>query len=131
MNGLLTVALGGAIGASARYLLGGVSLRVMGAGFPWGTFVANVLGGLLMGLLVGWLAHKGSQLEGGAQNLRLFLGVGVLGGFTTFSAFSLDTMLMIEKKAYGLAAGYISASVVLSILALFLGLVIARKVFVL
>lgn len=131
MNGLLYVALGGAIGASARHLLGGFSLRVIGTDFPWGTFVANVLGGLLMGMLVGWLAHKGSQLEGGAQNLRLFLGVGILGGFTTFSAFSLDALLMIEKKSYGLAAGYISASVVLSILALFIGLVIARKVFAL
>jgi CrcB protein len=131
MNGLLYVALGGAIGASARHLLSGVSMRVMGTDFPWGTFVANVLGGLLMGMLVGWLAHKGSQLEGGAHNLRLFFGVGILGGFTTFSAFSLDALLMIEKKSYGLAAGYISASVVLSILALFIGLIIARKVFAL
>lgn len=131
MNGLLYVALGGAIGASGRHLLGGLTIRTLGADFPWGTFAANVLGGLLMGMLVGWLAHKGSQLEGGAQNFRLFLGVGVLGGFTTFSAFSLDALLMIEKKAYGLAAGYISASVVLSILALFIGLVIARKVFAL
>ena len=131
MNGLLYVALGGAIGASARHLLGGFTLRIWGAGFPWGTFIANVFGGLLMGLLVGWLALKGSQLEGGGHNLRLFMGVGVLGGFTTFSAFSLDAMLMIEKKAYGLAAGYISASVILSILALFIGLVLARKVFAL
>jgi len=84
-----------------------------------------------MGLLVGWLAFKGSALVGGAANLRLFLGVGVLGGFTTFSAFSLDAIRMIETKAFGLAAGYISASVILSILALFIGLVIARKVFIL
>lgn len=130
MNGLLYVALGGAIGASGRHLLGSVSMRIMGTGFPWGTFVVNVLGGLLMGILVGWLAQKGSQLEGGAQNLRLFLGGGILGGFTTFSAFSLDAILMIEKRAYGLAAGYISASVVLSLLALFIGLLIARKAFV-
>jgi len=131
MNGLLYVALGGALGASGRHLLGGLSTRVMGAEFPWGTFAANVIGGFAMGLLVGWLASKGSQLESGAQNMRLFLGVGILGGFTTFSAFSLEAMLMIEKKAYGLAAGYISASVVLSILALFIGLIIARKVFAL
>ena len=69
-------------------------------------------------------------MVGGAANLRLFLGVGVLGGFTTFSAFSLEAIRMIETKAYGLAAGYISASIVLSILALFIGLIIARKVFV-
>ncbi len=84
-----------------------------------------------MGVLVGWLAFKGSALLGGAANLRLFLGVGVLGGFTTFSAFSLETIRMIETRAYGLAAGYISASVILSILALFVGLILARKVFVL
>jgi CrcB protein len=131
MNSLLYVALGGAIGASCRHLLGGLSLRVMGPGFPWGTLAANVLGGLLMGALVGWLALKGSQIEGGVANLRLFLGVGILGGFTTFSAFSLDAVLMIEKKAYGLAFGYISASVVLSILALFIGLIISRKIFAL
>jgi len=135
MNGLLYVALGGALGASGRHLLGGLTLRIFGRmfglGFPYGTLAVNVLGGLLMGLLVGWLALKGSALAGGVANLRLFLAVGVLGGFTTFSAFSLDAMLMIEKKAYGVAFGYISASVILSILALFIGLVIARKVFAL
>ena len=131
MNGLLYVALGGALGASGRHLLGVVSTRVMGTTFPWGTFVANVIGGFFMGLLVGWLALKGSQLETGAQNMRLFLGVGILGGFTTFSAFSLDAIMMIEKKAYGMAVGYISASVILSILALFIGLVIARRAFAL
>ena len=130
MNSLLYVALGGAIGASGRHLLGGVMLKLMGPGFPWGTLIANVFGGLLMGMLVGWLAFKGSQLSGGtSEGLRLFLGVGILGGFTTFSAFSLEAILMIEKKTYGLAAGYISASVVLSLLALFIGLVMARKVF--
>lgn len=132
MNSLIFVACGGAIGASCRHLLGGATLRIFGPGFPWGTLIANVLGGLLMGALVGWLAFKGSQFAGGVgENLRLFLGVGILGGFTTFSAFSLDAILMIEKKAYGLAAGYISASVILSLLALFAGLILARKVFAL
>ncbi len=125
MNGLIYVALGGALGASLRYVLGRALFKVMGPGFPWGTLAANVLGGFAMGILVGWLAFKVS----GGENLRLFLGVGVLGGFTTFSAFSLEAVRMIETKAYGLAAGYISASVVLSILALFFGLMIARKVF--
>ncbi len=129
MNGILYVALGGAVGASGRHLLGGLALRTMGPGFPYGTLAVNVFGGLLMGLLVGWLALKGSALAGGVNNLRLFLAVGVLGGFTTFSAFSLDAMRMIETKAYMAALGYISASVVFSILALFIGLVIARKVF--
>ena len=127
MNGILYVALGGAIGASARYGLGMWLFKFTGPGFPWGTLAANVLGGLLMGLLVGWLALKVS----GGEHLRLLLGVGALGGFTTFSSFSLEAMLMIERKSYGLAAGYISSSVVLSIVALFVGLVMARKIFAL
>lgn len=80
-----------------------------------------------MGLLVGWLAHKVS----GGENLRLFLGVGLLGGFTTFSAFSLDAFLMYERKAYAMMAGYIGGSVILSIFALVVGLMLARKVFAL
>lgn len=124
MNGLLYVALGGALGASGRHLLGGFAVRMFGTGYPYGTLAANVFGGLLMGLLAGWLLVKG-----GNENIRLFLGVGLLGGFTTFSAFSLDAIRMIETKAYASAFGYISASVVFSILALFIGLVIARKFF--
>ena len=131
MNSLIYVALGGALGASMRHILGGAALRVFGPGFPAGTLLANVLGGFLMGVLVGWLALKGSNLAAGAGNIRLFLGVGVLGGFTTFSAFSLDAMNMIETKAYSHAALYIFASIVLSILALFIGLIIARKIFAL
>ena len=127
MNGLLYVALGGALGASGRYALGGALAKLMGPEFPWGTLAVNVLGGFLMGALVGWLAVKAS----GGENLRLLLGVGVLGGFTTFSSFSLETLRMIENKSYGLAAGYISASVGLSILALFAGLIMARKAFAL
>jgi len=125
MNGLLYVALGGAIGASCRHLLGQVTLKSLGPSFPYGTFLANVLGGFLMGLLAGWLAFK---ISGGA-NLRLFLGVGVLGGFTTFSAFSLDAVLMLERKAYGSFMTYVGGSVILSIAALMLGLIIARKLF--
>ena len=132
MNGLLYVAFGGAIGASSRHLLGGAATRAFGPDYPWGTLLANVLGGLLMGVLVGWLAFKGSQhVSELNENIRLFLGVGILGGFTTFSAFSLEAILMIEKKSYGLAAGYITSSVVFSLLALFIGLAIARKVFAL
>ena len=129
MNGLLYVALGGALGASGRHLLGGIALRAFGPEYPYGTLLANVMGGFLMGMLVGWLALKGSALEHGSANLRLLLGVGTLGGFTTFSAFSLDAMRMLETKAYGVAFGYISASVVFSIFALFIGLTIARKIF--
>lgn len=126
MNGLILVALGGGIGAAGRYLLGNTMSRFMGSTFPWGTLTANVLGGFAMGLLVGWLAFKVS----GGENFRLFIGVGVLGGFTTFSSFSFESLRMIENKAYAMAAGYMSASVVLSILAVFIGLMIARKIFV-
>lgn len=125
MNGYLYVALGGALGASGRFALGHVMFKLMGPGYPWGTLAANIFGGLAMGLLVGWLAFRVS----GGEHLRLFLAVGVLGGFTTFSSFSLEALQMIERKAYSLALGYISASVVFSILAVFIGLMIARKVF--
>ncbi len=125
MSSILYVAFGGAIGASLRHVLGLAATRSLGPDYPYGTMVANVLGGFLMGVLAGWLAFK---ITGG-ENLRLFLGVGLLGGFTTFSAFSLDAMNMLEKKAYGQFIGYTLGSVVLSIVALMIGLMIARKVF--
>ncbi len=93
-------------------------------GFPFPTLVANILGGLLMGLLAGWLAARG-----GGEQLRLLLGVGLLGGFTTFSAFSLEVMLMLECGEMAHALGYVLASVILSIAALALGLMIARWAF--
>ena len=120
----LLVAMGGGLGAVARHGLGQLSVRAFGPGFPVGTLAANVLGGLLMGLLAGWLAG----MDGG-RNLRLLLGVGLLGGFTTFSAFSLDAVLMMERGDWGMAALYIGGSVILSILALALGLMIARGLF--
>jgi len=125
MNGLLYVALGGALGASGRHLLGMATLKTLGPDYPYGTMAANLIGGFLMGLLAGWLALKVS----GGENLRLFLGVGLLGGFTTFSAFSLDAVLMYEKKAYGALISYVSGSVILSIGALMIGLILARKIF--
>lgn len=109
------------MGAVARY---GVGRVLPAAGWPWGTLTANVVGGLAMGLLTGWLAFRGG-VEGEA--VRLFAAVGLLGGFTTFSAFSLETALMIERRQFGLAGGYALASVVLSVAALFAGLMIARR----
>jgi CrcB protein len=126
MQALLLVALGGASGAVARYLLGTQTLRAFGPGLPYGTLAANILGGLLMGVLAGVLAHRGG---GDQERWRLLLGVGVLGGFTTFSAFSLETALMIERRAYGTAALYTAGSVVLSVTALFAGLLLARRLF--
>ena len=110
------VGAGGAGGAMLRHGVGLASLRLMGPSFPWGTLIVNVVGGLLMGLLVGILAARG-----GSEPLRLLLGVGVLGGFTTFSAFSLDVVAMIERGAMLTAMGYILVSVLASVGALFLG----------
>ena len=92
------MAAGGATGAVLRYLLGLQATRTLGHGWPYGTFTANVLGGLLMGVLAGWLALRGGADQ---ERWRLLLGVGVLGGFTTFSAFSLEVALMLARRAWG------------------------------
>ena len=119
-----SVALGGAFGASARYGVAAVMLRVMRPGFPWGPLTVNVVGSLAMGLLVEGLALKFSI----SPEMRVMLVTGFLGGFTTFSAFSLDTANMIERNAYGPAAAYVLASVLLSVAALFGGLMIGRAI---
>ncbi len=124
MHHLFLVMLGGAVGAGARHLVGRAALALWGPGFPVGTLAVNVIGGLAMGLLAGWLASRAS----GDEALRYLLGVGVLGGFTTFSAFSLETVLMIERGDFATALFYILASVVLAIGALFAGLQVSRMV---
>ncbi len=123
MNLLLVMA-GGALGAGARYLTGRATFGAFGPNYPWGTLGVNLIGGLLMGLLAGTLAR--SAVAG--EPWRLLLIVGVLGGFTTFSAFSLETMLMIERGDWGVALGYVAVSVVGSVAALFAGLSIVRAV---
>ena len=120
---LLLVMLGGAVGAGLRHLVGRAALALAGPAWPWGTLTVNLAGGLLMGLLAGTLARTG-----GGENLRLLLGVGVLGGFTTFSAFSLEVATMIERGALLPAAFYAALSVVGAVLALFGGLALARSV---
>lgn len=120
---LSQVALGGAIGATARYLTSLAALRLLGAGFPWGTMLVNVLGSFLMGLLVVLLAQRD------ATRLAPFLLTGILGGFTTFSAFSLDALAMYERGETMLAGFYVVASVILSLSALALAMVLAREVF--
>ncbi len=121
MSHVLLVALGGAIGASFRHLAGLSALRLLGAAFPWGTLFVNVFGSLVMGVFIAWLVKRG-----GSNEFRLFFATGVLGGFTTFSAFSLDVANMIERGAMMPAFGYVVASVVISVLALFIGLWFGR-----
>ena len=125
MKMILMVALGGATGAIGRYLVGVGAARFIGAGFPWGTLIVNVVGSLIMGVLIAAFALRYSI----SNEMRAFLTVGILGGFTTFSAFSLDFAVLMERKDYGLAMLYLGSSVGLSILALFVGLSIARTVF--
>jgi CrcB protein len=124
MLNYLFVGLGGGLGAIARYVVGSQATRAFGTGWPYGTFVINIVGGLCMGLLISTLAHRGG---GDQERWRLLLGVGVLGGFTTFSAFSLDTALMIERRQLVSAALYAASSVGLSVIALFAGMMIARR----
>ena|SRR5688572_3868645 len=121
MLNLLLVMTGGAIGAGLRY---GVSLAVPPAEglFPWATFMVNLAGGLGAGLLLGLLLVQGSS----AEPFRLLLGVGLLGGFTTFSAFSAETAGMIQNGQLGLALIYVSASVAGAVVLLFSGLWLAR-----
>ena len=114
MTSTLTVALGGAIGAALRHHVAGL------VSAPWGTLTVNVVGSLLMGVLVGWLAGTQGQF-------RLLLGVGILGGFTTFSAFSLDAVRLLEAKSYGAFTAYVGLSVGASLVALLVGLLLARS----
>jgi fluoride exporter len=123
MLNLGLVALGGALGAGCRHLVNGAALRLLGPAFPFGTLFINVAGSLLMGLLAGWLA---ARFSGGGQALRLFLATGILGGFTTFSAFSLDAVLLWERGDVAGALTYVLGSVVLSIATLVAGLLVMR-----
>ena len=123
MSPLLYVMVGGAVGSGARYLTGRAMTALLGAGYPFGTLAVNLVGGLLMGVLIGVLARNSAP-----EGWRLLIGVGVLGGFTTFSSFSLDVVTMAERGAPGLALGYVLVSVIGSIAALFAGLSAVRAV---
>lgn len=119
---LLLVAIGGAFGSCLRYLVGRWTLLTFGPGLPFGTWSVNIAGGFAMGLLAGWL----TRIDSGSNELRLLLGVGVFGGFTTFSAFSLELFTMINRNEIGLAAAYAVSSVAGSVLALMTGVWLAR-----
>lgn len=122
MTTLLQVALGGALGASGRYLTGVAASRLMGLGFPWGTLTVNIVGSFVMGVIVVVLGHYS------ANRFAPFLMTGVLGGFTTFSAFSLDAVTLWERGQVVTAAVYVGASVLLSLGAIILGLIFARSI---
>ncbi|HEY5721163.1 MAG TPA: CrcB family protein [Allosphingosinicella sp.] len=122
MPNLLLVMLGGAAGAGLRYEVGRMALARLGAGFPWGTLAVNLLGGLLMGVLAGFLFEDGAQ----QRPFWLLLAVGLLGGFTTFSAFSFDLFAMIGHGRYSAAFGYAAGSVIGSLLLLAAGFFLVR-----
>ena len=121
----ILVFLGGGLGALGRWSLGLAATRFWGSAWPWGTLSVNVLGGFAMGLVMGLLLKSGS-MSLSHENWRLFLGTGVLGGFTTFSAFSLETANMIEAGQWQHALLYSGTSVVLSVLAVFAGMALCR-----
>jgi len=119
----LLVFLGGGLGAALRHGINIGTPRLLGSGFPWSTFLINVTGSLVMGLLAGWLGFKGDA----SQSWRLFLTTGILGGYTTFSTFSLDVAVLYERGDIALAAAYGIGSVVLSVAGLFAGLWLVRS----
>jgi CrcB protein len=121
MNYLL-VFIGGGLGSTLRHAINMLSARTLGTNFPWGTFIINVTGSTVMGLIAGYLALRGEA----SQPWRLFLMTGILGGYTTFSAFSLDAGLLYERGETGLALAYVGGSVALAIVGLFAGLAIVR-----
>ena len=121
MNYVL-VFIGGGIGSSLRHTINVLCARSIGTAFPYGTFIINITGSTVMGLIAGYLAFKG----GASQPWRLFLMTGVLGGYTTFSAFSLDAALLYERGEIALSLFYVLGSVALSIAGLFAGLALVR-----
>jgi CrcB protein len=118
----LIVFIGAGIGGAVRHGVNVAATRQFGFGFPFGTLIVNIVGSFAMGLLAGYFAFR----PGINQHMRLFLTTGILGGFTTFSAFSLDTALLVERHSYGLAAGYVVGSVAAGLSALFFGLALFR-----
>lgn len=119
----LIVFVGAGLGGALRHGVNVGAAKLFGFGFPFGTFIVNVVGSFIMGLFAGYFAYR----SGIPQHVRLFLTTGILGGFTTFSSFSLDAALLIERNSFGLAAGYIVGSVAAGLAALFFGLVVFRS----
>ena len=119
----LIVFLGAGIGGAMRHGVNVAATRLLGLGFPYGTVIVNVVGSFAMGLLAGYFAYR----AGVPQHIRLFLTTGMLGGFTTFSTFSLDAAVLVERHSFGAAAGYMIGSVAAGVVALFFGLAVFRS----
>jgi CrcB protein len=118
----LIVFIGAGIGGALRHGVNVGAAKLFGFGFPYGTLIVNIVGSFAMGLLAGFFAYR----AGIPQHVRLFLTTGILGGFTTFSSFSLDAALLVERHSFGLAAGYVIGSVAAGLSALFFGLAVFR-----
>lgn len=126
MQAYLLVFFGAGLGGCLRHTVNLLAARAFGTHFPWGTFLINVSGSLLMGLIAGFLAFRAG--EGWTQHVRLFTLTGILGGYTTFSAFSLDTALLFERGDLGLCAAYVGGSVGLALAGVFGGLALMRAI---
>jgi CrcB protein len=122
MTNILLAALGGAIGSVLRYLVGVFSVRWFGPSFPWGTLAVNIVGSFIIGLSVEMIARRLNA----SMELRVFIVTGIIGGFTTWSSFSLDTMVLFERGAITAAAAYVIGSLVVSFAAVFAGLALGR-----
>ncbi|GAA0577562.1 fluoride efflux transporter CrcB [Caenispirillum bisanense] len=120
---LLAVAAGGALGSMGRYVVGVLMARLLGAGFPWGTLTVNIVGSFVMGLLIEAAALRGVL----SVEARAFVFVGVLGGFTTFSSFSLDVVTLVQRDEVWAAGAYLAATLVVGVFALVFGLFVARQ----
>lgn len=125
MQAYSLVFVGAGLGGALRHFLNMAIGRALGTGFPWATAFINVSGSFVMGALVGWLAFRAG--EGWAQNTRLFVATGVLGGYTTFSTFSLESVLLLERNEIGAALAYVGGSVLLGVLGLWGGLLMSRS----
>ncbi len=125
MTNILLAALGGAIGSVLRYLVGVFTVRWFGPSFPWGTLSVNIVGSFIIGLTVEMIARRFNA----SMELRVFIVTGIIGGFTTWSSFSLDTMVLFERGAFAAAAAYVIGSLVVSFAAVFAGLALGRAMF--
>lgn len=125
MLNIVLVAIGGAIGSVARYLVGVWGVKLAGPNFPWGTITVNVVGAFLIGLMVEMVARRFDA----SSEVRVFIVTGIIGGFTTWSSFTLDAVVLFERGDMGLAAVYLLASLVVSFAAIFAGLALGRALF--